>query len=47
LHEVFGESHLEPSIQEQPWTIIELSLGYQNHDIEMAKEIWNIFGVRL
>ncbi len=43
LYEVLGGGHLEPSIQEQYSTIIELSLGSQNHDIEMATEIWNFF----
>ena len=43
LYEVLGGGHLEPSIQEQYSTILELSLGNQNHDIEMATEIWNFF----
>ena len=41
LYEVKGGGHLEPSIQEQYAGIIEVSLGKQNHDIEMAREIWN------
>ncbi len=33
--------HMEPSIQEQYSPLIEAYLGMQNHDIEMAREIWN------
>lgn len=43
LYEVLGGGHLEPSIQEQYSSILELSLGSQNHDIEMATEIWDFF----
>jgi len=43
LYEVSGGGHVEPSIQEQYASILESLLGKQNHDIEMAKEIWNLF----
>lgn len=43
LYEVFDGGHVEPSIQEQYSAILELSLGNQNHDIEMATEVWNFF----
>lgn len=43
LYQVINGGHLEPSIQEQYASIIELSLGHQNHDIEMATEIWRFF----
>ena len=43
LYEVLGGGHLEPSIQEQYSPILELSLGSQNHDIEMAVVIWDFF----
>ena len=43
LYEVSGGGHVEPSIQEQYASFLEPLLGKQNHDIEMAKEIWNFF----
>lgn len=43
LYEIIGGGHVEPSIQEQYAAIAELILGKQNHDIEMAEEIWNFF----
>jgi poly(3-hydroxybutyrate) depolymerase len=43
LYEVFGGGHVEPSIREHYSAIAELYLGRQNHDIEMALEIWNFF----
>ena len=43
LYEVSDGGHVEPSIQEQYASILESLLGNQNHDIEMAKEIWNFF----
>ncbi|MCF6270585.1 MAG: hypothetical protein L3J41_12800 [Melioribacteraceae bacterium] len=43
LYKILGGGHLEPSIQEQYSAILELSLGSQNHDIEMATVIWNFF----
>jgi polyhydroxybutyrate depolymerase len=43
LYEVSGGGHMEPSIREQYSAVAELYLGRQNHDIEMAREIWNFF----
>jgi len=43
LYEITGGGHVEPSIREQYSSILELSLGKQNHDIEMADEIWKFF----
>ena len=43
LYEVNGGGHVEPSIQEQYSEVIELYLGMQNHDMEMATEIWAFF----
>lgn len=43
LYEVSHGGHVEPSIQEQYAPILELYLGKQNHDIEMAQEIWRFF----
>jgi hypothetical protein len=36
LYEVNGGGHTEPSIEEQYSALVELYLGRQNHDIEMA-----------
>jgi len=43
LYEIAGGGHLEPSIQEQYSGVVELLLGRQNHDIEMARRIWDFF----
>jgi len=43
LYDISGGGHVEPSLQEQYGVKLELLLGKQNHDIEMAKEIWNFF----
>lgn len=43
FYEVSGGGHVEPSIKEQYSAILELYLCKQNHDIEMAREIWNFF----
>lgn len=43
LYEIVGGGHTEPSIEEQYSPLIELYLGRQNHDIEMAREIWSFF----
>lgn len=43
FYEVIGGGHLEPSIQEQYSNMVESYLGNQNHDIEMATEIWKFF----
>jgi polyhydroxybutyrate depolymerase len=41
LYEVIKGGHLEPSMEEQYSVIAEAYLGRQNHDIEMAREIWD------
>ena len=43
LYEIAGGGHVEPSLQEQYSRIFEVTFGRQNHDIEMATEIWNFF----
>ncbi len=43
LYKVSGGGHVEPSIREQYAAVVELYLGKQNHDIEMAQEIWDFF----
>lgn len=43
LYKVSGGGHVEPSMREQYSAIVELYLGKQNHDIEMAQEIWDFF----
>lgn len=43
LYEVVGGGHVEPSQREQYSALVELLLGRQNHDIEMANEIWMFF----
>lgn len=43
LYEVIDGGHVEPSIREQYSFVAEAYLGRQNHDIEMAQEIWNFF----
>ncbi len=43
LYKVIGGGHAEPSIQEQYSALFELMFGKQNHDIEMAHEIWAFF----
>jgi polyhydroxybutyrate depolymerase len=40
-YKVIGGGHLEPSIKEQYSSIVELVLGKQNHDMEMAEVIWS------
>lgn len=42
-YEVSNGGHVEPSIREQYAPVVELYLGKQNHDIEMAREIWRFF----
>ncbi|MEQ1878250.1 MAG: PHB depolymerase family esterase [Bdellovibrionia bacterium] len=37
---ITGGGHLEPSIKEQYSGLLELILGKQNHDLEMAEVIW-------
>ncbi|MEA3435752.1 MAG: PHB depolymerase family esterase [Thermodesulfobacteriota bacterium] len=41
LYKVVGSGHSAPSIQEQYSWLFEHYFGKQNHDIEMAKEVWN------
>lgn len=43
LYKISGGGHVEPSILEQYSLLLELSLGKQNHDIEMAREVWKFF----
>jgi polyhydroxybutyrate depolymerase len=43
FYEVENGGHVEPSVQEQYASVVESYLGKQNHDIEMAREIWNFF----
>jgi polyhydroxybutyrate depolymerase len=43
LYKVSNGGHVEPSVQEQYSPSLELLLGKQNHDIEMAREIWHFF----
>lgn len=40
LYRIDGGGHVEPSIEEQ-YNLGEGLLGKQNHDIEMAYEVWN------
>jgi len=40
LYEISGGGHGEPSILERYPPLAELILGRQNHDIEMAREVW-------
>jgi polyhydroxybutyrate depolymerase len=43
LYKVIGGGHTEPSIEEKYGIIYRLIVGNQNHDIEMAREIWEFF----
>jgi polyhydroxybutyrate depolymerase len=43
LYEVKGGGHTEPSHQEQYRWLYKLIVGKQNHDIEMAKQVWAFF----
>jgi len=43
LYKVNGGGHSAPSIQEQFSNLFELIFNKQNHDIEMANEVWNFF----
>ncbi len=43
LYKVNGGGHSAPSIQEQFSILFELLFNKQNHDIEMATEVWNFF----
>lgn len=43
LYEISGGGHSAPSILEQHSPLAELIVGRQNHDIEMAREVWEFF----
>ena len=43
LYRVVGGGHTEPSISEQYRRLFERVVGRQNHDIEMAEEVWAFF----
>lgn len=43
LLEVDGGGHVEPSINQQYSIALELLLGAQNHDFEMARVVWSFF----
>jgi polyhydroxybutyrate depolymerase len=43
LYEITGGGHGGPSIQQQYSALAELIIGQQNHDIEMANEVWAFF----
>jgi len=43
LYEISGGGHSGPSILEQHSPLAELIIGRQNHDIEMAREVWEFF----
>ena len=43
LYRIEGGGHAAPSIREQYALFYERYVGHQNHDIEMAEEIWNFF----
>ncbi len=41
LYKVTGGGHVEPSVKYQFSAVYELLVGKQNHDIEMAEEVWS------
>jgi polyhydroxybutyrate depolymerase len=43
LYRVAGGGHTEPSIDHRYRRLFQRLLGQQNHDIEMAVEVWNFF----
>jgi len=43
LYEISGGGHSGPSILERYPPLAELVIGRQNHDIEMAREVWEFF----
>lgn len=43
LYEVINGGHTEPSRQERYRRLYEWIVGNQNHDIEMANEVWQFF----
>ncbi|MFK8081116.1 MAG: hypothetical protein AB8B97_12585 [Granulosicoccus sp.] len=42
-YEVVNGGHTEPSIQEKYANLYKLIVGNQNHDVEMAEEVWIFF----
>lgn len=43
LYRVDGGGHTEPSIAAQYRRLFERVVGQQNHDVEMADELWSFF----
>ena len=43
LYEINGGGHSGPSMQERYTPLVELIIGRQNHDFEMAREVWEFF----
>ncbi len=43
LYKVIGGGHTEPSIQERYHKLYKLIVGNQNHDVEMAEEVFTFF----
>lgn len=43
LYRVDGGGHIEPSIEAQYGRLFERLVGRQNHDIEMADQVWEFF----
>ncbi len=43
FYKINGGGHLAPSLSEQYSGLTEQIFGKQNHDIEMATEVWNFF----
>lgn len=43
LYRIEGGGHTEPSVDEQYSRLFEWLVGRQNHDIEMAIEVWRFF----
>lgn len=46
LYEVRGGGHTEPSVREQYGRLYRKIVGPQNHDFEMADEVWSFFKTR-
>jgi len=43
LYEVRGGGHTEPGLRERYGRLYRLIVGPQNHDTEMAEEVWRFF----
>ncbi len=43
LYEVRGGGHTEPSLAEHYGRLYRFIVGPQNHDVEMAEEVWKFF----